>query len=83
MRADRPYSAATVAASSASHSGVLIIDGVFARSRARATAPATVPARSTRAARLAGPASSSRISAGSPESPRSPPGEAADFIVNW
>ncbi len=63
-RAVSPAPAATAAAWSASQAGVLRADGVFVRSRASATAPATVRAAATASGCPSGPDTSSRTSPG-------------------
>ena len=63
-RAVSPAPAATATAWAASQAGVLRADGVFVRSRASATAPATVLAAATASGCPSGPSSSSRTSPG-------------------
>src|ERR1017187_419423 len=71
----KPWRCAWLTASAASHAGLLTDDGVLLRSRARATAPATVVARSSNFwARSADPATRRLICAGDS------PGGPADFI---
>src|ERR1035441_9943120 len=71
----KPWRCAWLTASAASHAGLLTDDGVLLRSRARATAPATVVARSSNFwARSADPATRRLICAGDS------PGGPEDFI---